>query len=150
MTRKTCVKCGKRRLLKFFYTNKARSDGYQNTCIDCKRQYNKEWYKKTKDAHRIKVYRLKKARRIKNAKWIVEYLKDHPCIDCGEDNPIVLDFDHVRGTKRSDVAQLASQGYGLTKVKREIAKCEVRCANCHRIKTAESRKSLRWKIVTGS
>jgi hypothetical protein len=63
--------------------------------------------------------------------WIAEYLSAHPCVDCGETDIVVLEFDHVRGIKVDDVSTLVTRT-GLTTVRAEIAKCEVRCANCHR------------------
>lgn len=61
------------------------------------------------------------------------------CIDCGYDAyPEALDFDHLPGTdKQLAVSHLISDGMGWTVIEAEIAKCEVRCANCHRIRTAE-------------
>lgn len=65
------------------------------------------------------------------------YLCDHPCIDCGNSDIRVLEFDHVRGYKTDGISHLLSQGCGWPRIEAEIAKCEVRCANCHRIKTSE-------------
>lgn len=67
--------------------------------------------------------------------WLHTYLLEHPCIDCGEDNPIILEFDHVRGKKVFNIGEASSKGYSLKRVVAEVAKCEVRCANCHRKKT---------------
>ena len=65
-----------------------------------------------------------------------DYLLNHSCIDCGEDDPIVLEFDHINpDDKSSSVAALISR-YSLNRLIAEIEKCEVRCANCHRRKTA--------------
>lgn len=68
-------------------------------------------------------------------KFLVEYLLFHPCVDCGHDDIRVLEFDHVRGKKLANISRMVFQK-SLEKVKQEIAKCEVRCANCHRIQTA--------------
>jgi hypothetical protein len=57
-------------------------------------------------------------------------------VDCGESDPVVLDFDHVRGSKRFSIAIAVTLGYPWETLLREIEKCEVRCANCHRRKTA--------------
>jgi hypothetical protein len=62
-------------------------------------------------------------------------------VDCGESDPIVLEFDHIRGKKVGDVSTLAGQAFSWHKLSAEIAKCEVRCANCHRRRTYERRKS---------
>lgn len=65
-----------------------------------------------------------------------EYLDAHPCLDCGEKNRIVLEFDHVRGKKMAAIATLMSRSWSWKKIRWEIGKCEVRCANCHRIRHA--------------
>lgn len=67
------------------------------------------------------------------------YLDEHPCVDCGESDPIVLDFDHIRGTKTASVSYLLGSSMSWDRVQKEIDKCVVRCANCHRKKTAKER-----------
>jgi hypothetical protein len=74
--------------------------------------------------------------------WVVEYLMEHPCVDCGETDPVVLDFDHVRGDKVENVAHMVDKAYCKSTIETEIAKCEVRCSNCHRRRTA---KLFGWK-----
>lgn len=66
--------------------------------------------------------------------FIAEYLSDHPCVDCGERDPIVLDFDHV-GTKSFNISRATTNLMTVEKVSEEIKQCEVRCANCHRRRT---------------
>jgi len=56
------------------------------------------------------------------------------CMDCGETNPIVLDFDHLKD-KKYNVSRMIHDGFSWAAIKKEIAKCEVVCANCHRIRT---------------
>ena len=73
--------------------------------------------------------------RARNKEFIKDYLKDKKCTDCGLTDPRILEFDHVRGEKTANVADLSRRGYGIKAIEDEIAKCEVRCANCHRIKT---------------
>ncbi len=74
---------------------------------------------------------------------IIEYLKTHPCVDCGETNGIVLEFDHVKGDKIKSVAALVSDKASVDKITKEIEKCEVVCANCHRKRTA---KTFGWDV----
>ena len=59
------------------------------------------------------------------------------CIDCGCSDIRVLEFDHVRGKKHNSVSRLLATAASWEKISIEIAKCEVRCANCHRLKTIE-------------
>lgn len=61
------------------------------------------------------------------------------CVDCGNKDYRVLDFDHVRGTK---LFSLHSAHRALKSIYAEIEKCEVRCANCHRIQTYERRQAV--------
>lgn len=78
-----------------------------------------------------------KRHRQKNRTKCLEYLKNHPCIDCGESDPIVLEFDHL-GDKKYNIGTAVSGSHRSWElILQEIQKCEVRCANCHRKKTAE-------------
>jgi hypothetical protein len=77
-------------------------------------------------AHRKLAHRL----------FILEYLETHPCVDCGQTDPFVLEFDHVRGTKKTTISALLSQCAALKIIIDEIEKCDVRCANCHKRRTA--------------
>lgn len=76
----------------------------------------------------------------RNLQFVVDYLKQHPCVDCGETDPIVLEFDHLRN-KRKEVSRLINDCVSIEILVEEIEKCEVRCANCHRRKTA---KQFNW------
>ena len=58
------------------------------------------------------------------------------CTDCGIKNHIVLDFDHIRD-KKYNVSRMIHDGFSWAAIKKEIAKCEVVCANCHRVRTYE-------------
>lgn len=69
-------------------------------------------------------------------KQYIEQNKRVPCLDCHQIYPpYVMDFDHVRGSKRGDISTLATNGVSLTILRRELAKCECVCANCHRERT---------------
>lgn len=80
----------------------------------------------------------KRRAKIRARLWLKEYLRTHPCVDCGESDLRVLEFDHLDpGNKLSGVSRLACNGASLRKILTEVAKCEVRCANCHRRRTVE-------------
>lgn len=79
--------------------------------------------------------------RKRNKDFLKEYLSEHPCVDCGEDDVIVLEFDHVKDEKVLEVTRGANRGWSLNKIKEEINKCEIRCANCHR-RATHKRKNI--------
>lgn len=69
--------------------------------------------------------------------WMNEYKSGHGCCKCGVTNPIVLDFHHKDGTnKEFGIASLRRE-VGSRRLQEEIVKCEVLCANCHRIEHHE-------------
>jgi hypothetical protein len=72
-----------------------------------------------------------------NRQRLYAYLSEHPCVDCGETDVRVLEFDHVRDNKSANIAGLLNNAVSWSTIEKEIAKCDVRCANCHRIKTNE-------------
>jgi len=77
----------------------------------------------------------KKKTNVRNAIFMYRYLRFCKCIDCGVKDPRVLQFDHVRGEKKDPVSSLVYSGKSMIRIKDEIRKCEIRCANCHTIKT---------------
>jgi hypothetical protein len=77
-------------------------------------------------------------RRAESKVLLTTYLREHPCVDCGNGDLRVLDFDHRPGTvKSADVMRLVADGHGRERLEEEIAKCDVRCRNCHAIVTLE-------------
>jgi hypothetical protein len=95
----------------------------------------------TANYERIKSLRSGMARRRRNRLLVWGYLKQHPCALCGEDDPIVMDFDHV-GHKTRDIGWLITQSC-TEKILAEIGNCRVLCANCHRMHTASAAGRLR-------
>jgi hypothetical protein len=79
--------------------------------------------------------------------FLIEYFKTHPCVDCGETDAVVLEFDHLRD-KLFDVGR-AVRDRGWQSLLNEMEKCEVVCANCHRRRTARRRGALRALLTVG-
>lgn len=71
------------------------------------------------------------------ARYIQDLKSKTPCMDCKESYPYyVMDFDHVRGRKQANVAELINT-LSKKRIDEEISKCEIVCSNCHRIRTHE-------------
>lgn len=135
---KTCTFCKEVKPFSEFNKNKAKKDGYQNKCRTCSQAKFKEYYNANKDHHRSVVMANTAKRVALLREFVVAYLSTHPCVDCGLTDIRVLEFDHLPEFKKvTEVSRLIVGGYSLDVVQSEIAKCEVRCRNCHTIKTYE-------------
>ena len=100
---------------------------------ESRRAYTRWHYQQNKQAYvaRAKVKNAETREAVRAA--VFEYLQGHPCIDCGEADPIVLEFDHrIDAEKRFDIGNAMQLGYSVKSVAAEMEKCDVRCANCHR------------------
>lgn len=120
---------------KKFYANRKKPDGLQSYCIDCSKERSKERYKDFSIEQKQEMQERSRKKSIISKQFLWDYLKEHPCVDCGEKDPVVLEFDHLRD-KDGCLSSLSGQGLSLKRIQEEVAKCEVRCANCHRRKTA--------------
>lgn len=147
-----CSRCSQLKPTSEFSKRPNRRRGYHSFCKQCFREYKREWqaeeYKDPiRKARRLKhSQENKKRNHIRKMHWILDYLKIHPCIDCGETDPIVLEFDHQRD-KTEGVCSMVHQNCGLERVKEEIQKCVVRCANCHRRKTAKDFNHMKFRFL---
>lgn len=78
-------------------------------------------------------------------KYVYDYLLEHPCVDCGENDPIVLQFDHRDPLeKNNEVSAMLNRSVKLIQL--EIDKCDVRCANCHIKRTAKQFNYYRLRL----
>lgn len=142
---KRCVTCGAHRPHAEFNLKQASSDGLQNVCRDCNRMRARRYYRENRERHlRIIGERTREAKRLAR-RLAGEHLVTHPCVDCGEAEIRVLDFDHLpEFAKTANVMVLVNHGYSLVRIRAEIAKCEVRCRNCHARVTYE-RRGRDWR-----
>ncbi len=98
------------------------------------------------DLEKKKRYRAKMnlKKRERMYRWLLGYYKTHPCVTCGETDPLVLEFDHTNADlKMIEISKLVNQ-WSIEKIQEEVRKCVVRCANCHRRKTAIEQN---WMLV---
>jgi hypothetical protein len=110
-------------------------------CRLCRNEEINQWRKNNPEKYN-------KMRRTANAK-VANYInekKDNPCTDCGiKYHRWAMEFDHVRGAKEFAISQARSE-VSLEKLKAELAKCELVCANCHRIRTHARRQKLHKQL----
>jgi hypothetical protein len=114
-------------------------EGRQWWCRECFREY----FRARGDLHRKQTHEAQRRRRREARAVLAKHLSVHPCVVCGESDPVVLEFDHL-GPKRGNVSFLAGGGLSAKALLREIAVCEVVCANCHRRRTASNDGS--WRL----
>lgn len=134
---KKCSLCSKEKPLTDFNKKSKSKDGLQNICRKCNSTRSKKYYAENKVKHRAVVFEQKKKTIADSRKRLFEYLYNHPCVDCGHSDFRVLEFDHTGEDKTDGVARLVANGYCWATILKEIEKCEVRCRNCHAIKTYE-------------
>jgi hypothetical protein len=135
---KYCGICKAEKPKSEFHKRSKAKDGLQSQCKNCNTVWvrarymaNKKYYD---DRNKLNIQR--------NITFVKEYLLSHPCVDCGEKDIIVLDFDHIKDKKIKAISSMCYATYGLETIVKEIAKCEVRCANCHRRITYLRKQSL--------
>ena len=76
--------------------------------------------------------------------WVNE-MKSKPCMDCGNTfPPVCMDFDHVRGGKVMSITRMVHGASSRDRILEEIAKCDLVCSNCHRIRTWLTGREMRW------
>ena len=133
---KHCKSCDTIKKVTEFAINRSTKDGLQSQCKECRHLYYK-----TKVYPRLKEKdRLKKSNRAGYIKLRSEYRehKSKPCTDCGiMYPPYVMEFDHL-GDKLYNISDIVRNGC-KKKYLAEIAKCELVCSNCHRIRTHNRR-----------
>lgn len=140
---KTCTTCNiKKELTEFNFVHK-KDNRRRSVCRDCQKKVNKAHYVSNRQSYIEKNNNSKKLRIARNREYIWNYFKEHPCVDCGIADPIVLEFDHIEN-KRADISTLICDGSSLDRIKEEISKCEVRCANCHR--TVTYIRANNWRV----
>jgi hypothetical protein len=138
---KTCTRCGETKPLDQFPPRRRGQSRLQSWCRACFATNNARYYLEHHATQKARLLRNTVARREENKRRAIEYLAGHPCVDCGEPDVVVLQFDHLRD-KTANVSALINGGATWARIEREIAKCDVRCANCHRLRTAETWPAL--------
>ncbi len=145
MTEKKCDHCKKFKDEEEFNW-KFKSLGVRHkTCRECMKPFRKNWYEgDAHERHLQNVKERKDAARLTAREYVYQYLSTHPCSECGESDPMVLEFHHS-GEKARDVSYLTAAGYSVATIQAEIDKCDVLCANCYRRHTMKERGWFRGR-----
>ena len=139
-------RCGAIKPLTDFHRDRSRKDGRQSYCRACNIEEMIRYHAANGDVCRARIKKRKDRLREVNQRLLLGYLLTHPCVDCGEDDPVVLDFDHLRD-KLLNVSELVNRATPWEEILAEIAKCEVVCANCHRRRTCLRLDSYRVRML---
>ena len=131
---KVCGKCRQEKNLDQYDWKKGK---LRSICKACVSLYTKEHYLNNKSYYieKAKINRKRSHDRLRA--YLLSYYQNHPCIDCGESDPIVLEFDHVKG-KTKGISVMLTSAVSIATLEKEIEKCEVVCANCHRRRTTKT------------
>ena len=130
---KTCNHCNVEKPLDDF-PFKSKSRGiYHPLCKECHNTKTRAHYKGNTQYYKDKARSWDRQTIDANRQYIIDYLKEHPCKDCGNANIVVLQFDHLRD-KLDNVSNMLKRS--RKSIILEIAKCDVVCANCHIMRTA--------------
>lgn len=146
MITKYCNLCKETKTISEF--NK-KGKSFQANCRACQKIKKDQHYVNNKAVYVAKARKYDDAKKRKDLKKVIDYFKLHPCVDCGETDPLVLEFDHIDvDTKDNDVCSMICQDkVHWHIIEKEISKCEVRCANCHRRKTAKQCNSIKYQLM---
>ncbi len=145
--KKICRNCGEERDAEkdFSWKNKEK-EIRQTWCKACLTEANSTHYRNNKQLYLGRARTRNTRVNSENKRRLYAYLSEHPCVDCGQTDIRCLEFDHVRGSKSADITRLLNNAVDWSVIEAEIAKCEVRCANCHRLKTLERGKWWRFQV----
>lgn len=116
--------------------SKSKKSGIYPYCKDCCKKRSKEWRKSNPEKEKAQVGNRR--RKVRLLSW--EYLREHPCIKCGESDVAVLQFHHTKDKER-EVSSMISDCWAWEKILKEIEKCDILCANCH---IKETIKQFNW------
>jgi hypothetical protein len=143
-SQKRCCRCAELKELSEFTFNNRATGLLHSFYRACHKVWNRGHYERNRATYIANAKPHGPIYHAANLRRLVGYLLLHPCVDCGERDPIVLEFDHRdRTTKRTAVAYMMRYS-AWSQIEAEIAKYDVRCANCHRRRTS---RQMGWGKV---
>ena len=140
-----CYRCHETKPAEEFAWRRKHRGQRDSFCRPCRAAYKQEHYQANKERYIAQAAARKKRLILNRMAFLLKYFGSHPCVDCSEQDPLVLEFDHLRD-KKFDISQ-ALHSRSWTSIIDEIAKCEVVCANCHRRRTARRARSIKFVLI---
>lgn len=141
---KVCTGCGVERPTTEFPVKHKKRGTRGTRCRACLSAYGKGHYQRNRATYIARAKARRHRERVSYWAWLMTYLQSHPCVDCGETDPVVLHFDHRDDAEKIDTIGALLSRSGWAAFLNEIAKCDVRCANCHRLRTAQQFSWSKW------
>jgi hypothetical protein len=132
--RRRCGRCGHSKPIAEFAWHRKAKGQRDNYCRPCRAAYKQEHYAAHRERYLANASRRKRALIAERTAYLIEFFRERPCVDCGEADPLVLEFDHI-GPKSFSIS-VGIRGHKWQSVLDEIERCDVVCANCHRRRTA--------------
>ena len=140
-----CTRCGERKSPSAFALRRRKTEQLDTYCRACRAAYGREHYAANRQRYIDQTAARKSALADERVRYLLSFFEDHPCVDCGQADPVVLEFDHL-GDKLFNIgSDLIRRPWQA--ILDEIAKCDVVCANCHRRRTARRRGTRRMRFV---
>lgn len=146
---KICSKCNQEKSVEEFHRLRKDSPELRPSCKACRNQENKQYFLANRADALERSRNSKRVQKSRNVKNLIEYLLEHPCVDCGFSDIRALDFDHQEDKKKC-ISLMVKSGYIWETIAAEIEKCVVRCANCHRIKTSVDFNYVKTRYLNGA
>ena len=126
---KLCTRCDTSKPQSEFGKASARPDGLTAYCKLCTRSLNARNSKKNEAREVVEQ----------------EIVARGGCMDCGSTVRAVMEFDHVRGVKVANISKMVATAASAQDVRDELNKCDLLCANCHRVRTA---RRAGWRTLS--
>lgn len=132
MANQVCTKCGQAKDEECFSWKSKAKGKRHSACKECFTTYSHRHYEKHRQRYLDKSVKLRQSVK----EWLCELKASTPCADCGKCFPYyVMDFDHISDDKAIEISKMYGRVTSWSAIRREIAKCEIVCSNCHRMRT---------------
>ena len=125
--KKTCGICKEEKDISAFSKANNKKCGYQSKCKECQKEYHKGHYLRNKDKYIEKA----KVRRLELSEWWRSYKSTLTCNRCPESHVACLHFHHTDPSEKEGNISSKLNHWSKERIMKEVAKCEVLCANCH-------------------